>query len=592
MIKWEISTTAADLRACGNLDVASHLRVLSVDEKIALYQLEIGELFKLYTVLCRSVHDGTAGSTVIEAYELLRSYLVEEIRYRPVGNMFDMTKALALVIGSLKRPWLRFDNDGEIYFVFVSGIVPYVDEEDETGGMFVLKCLCTSTQFEQLEVACPAPSLADFGDGGRLASVLTDDRADYDECRFTENWSVDELVTNVGLSLVDDTKEYEEQLVEMARACTSDRVVLREGASVVGVHRPTAIEGLIKLAASEPTETMFHGERLVFDRPTQFMVEKLSTSQASPTYVERFCKRHFGFWRSWDCDLKYTLPHMAECTLNECRYIIPHSPIVKLWKLNYGSPVYAHIGSLEPSPYVPQSRKQICLSDDVAALLDGLAAADTKLVFKDVVSGKSEGKNIMLLGPPGVGKTLFVEVLSEMQGRPLLTVKCSDLPMNPSELWSRLAEVGQLAERCNCLVLLDDIDVLVAARRGELLQYSLMSTTLRFLERHSVWVFMTTNMQGDIDSAVLSRCMATVLIKSPDANARREIWKTALLRNGLRFTGNQLDDLASYPYSGRAITQSIKLAMTTKLIDKDKTKRSKSDIAEFCCTISKQFGGV
>ena len=51
---------------------------------------------------------------------------------------------------------------------------------------------------------------------------------------------------------------------------------------------------------------------------------------------------------------------------------------------------------------------------------------------------------------------------------------------------------------------------------------------LRVLEYFNGLLFLTTNRVGDIDEAIVSRCIALIKYYPPDSEARRQIWQVML----------------------------------------------------------------
>lgn len=90
-----------------------------------------------------------------------------------------------------------------------------------------------------------------------------------------------------------------------------------------------------------------------------------------------------------------------------------------------------------------------------------------KDVEMDVVRARVVGTLILLHGPPGTGKTFTAEALAARLNRPLFPLKIADLASSSGEMEQRLAQLFQLSERWNCIVLMREADALVQRRSRE-----------------------------------------------------------------------------------------------------------------------------
>ncbi|KAI0106090.1 hypothetical protein F4776DRAFT_646336 [Hypoxylon sp. NC0597] len=130
----------------------------------------------------------------------------------------------------------------------------------------------------------------------------------------------------------------------------------------------------------------------------------------------------------------------------------------------------------------------------------------SKQITQDIIQGKANNLIILLHGVPGVGKTATAEAVAEVNDKPLFPITCGDLGLEPEDIENRLTEIFQLANRWNCVLLLDEADVFLAARRTEdLKRNALVSVFLRILEYYNGILILTTNRVGTIDEAFQSR---------------------------------------------------------------------------------------
>lgn len=181
--------------------------------------------------------------------------------------------------------------------------------------------------------------------------------------------------------------------------------------------------------------------------------------------------------------------------------------------------------------------------------------------FQDIVSGKGQSMNILSSGPPGTGKTVTAEVFAEFKGRPLYTVQCSQLGLEPDDVEKALSIILQRANRWNAVLLLDEADVYIR-RGGNIQQNAVVGVFLRVLEYASCILFMTTNLPSDVDDAIASRCIVHLHYGVPPVTNQIRIWKILASLNGLEAEDHVFADFANaHPHlTGRDVKNLLKLA--------------------------------
>jgi len=167
-------------------------------------------------------------------------------------------------------------------------------------------------------------------------------------------------------------------------------------------------------------------------------------------------------------------------------------------------------------------------------------------VLKDPVGAKEYGislpNGILLWGPPGCGKTYFVEKFSEEVGYNFISVK-------PSDLGSIYVHGGQgkikelfdsARENAPSIIFFDELDALVPNRSGGINQ-SISGEVNEFLTQMSncsddgIFVIGATNRPDMIDSAVkrAGRIDKKFYIPRPDKGVRASLFKLHLSKRPL-----------------------------------------------------------
>ena len=148
----------------------------------------------------------------------------------------------------------------------------------------------------------------------------------------------------------------------------------------------------------------------------------------------------------------------------------------------------------------------------------------------DVVANKGGASIFLLHGPPGCGKTLTAEAISELLRKPLYIVTAGDLGITAKQVEETLGSVLDLCQTWDALVLIDEADVFLEARSStEIERNALVCVILRLLEYYSGCLFLSSNRAaGSIDPAIASRI--TVMLGYPplDEAGRAKVWKNLI----------------------------------------------------------------
>lgn len=218
---------------------------------------------------------------------------------------------------------------------------------------------------------------------------------------------------------------------------------------------------------------------------------------------------------------------------------VPFHPVVDFFHLARHCMLRAHVTDVTLYEWKPEIGTKLVLPQHHRDLIEVLTE-DGELLAEDIVEGKTGGTLVLCKGPAGVGKTLTAEVYSEVTQRPLYRVHSGQLGVSPEDAEKRLEGAFKRASRYNAVMLIDEADVFVRTRGDNIVQNAMTSVFLRMLEYWDGLLFMTTNRSGDIDEAIISRCMAVISYEKPQSEERFALWTILAKQFGVAMT----DDLA------------------------------------------------
>ncbi len=179
-------------------------------------------------------------------------------------------------------------------------------------------------------------------------------------------------------------------------------------------------------------------------------------------------------------------------------------------------------------PISPTVEVAPCLPEAEAQALDDFVA-EQKAADRLLRGGLVPRSTVLLIGPPGVGKTLIATSLAERLGLPLLQVELATaISSYLGRTGQNVKEVLDYARSHPVVLLLDEVDA-IAKRRddhsdlGELKR--IVSVLLKELEDWSgpSVVIAATNHEQLIDPAIFRRFHLTLRVPTPDAKRAAEI---------------------------------------------------------------------
>ncbi len=248
---------------------------------------------------------------------------------------------------------------------------------------------------------------------------------------------------------------------------------------------------------------------------------------------------------------------------------VPIHPWIIVFHLQKHLRLRAHVAQLEEYIYDKKLSDKLVLPEDQKKLVKLLI--DTKGgMFEDIVQGKGGGAVVLLTGAPGTGKTLTAEVYAESEQRPLYSVQCSQLGINPDDLEEALLKVFERARRWNAVMLLDEADVYVHERGNNMAQNAIVGVFLRVLEYQGTVLFLTSNRPEDVDDAIASRCIARLYYVAPGPEDARRIWRVLADNAKFKISDEVIEQFTTGNpgITGRDIKNILKLAGLMKGADK------------------------
>lgn len=114
---------------------------------------------------------------------------------------------------------------------------------------------------------------------------------------------------------------------------------------------------------------------------------------------------------------------------------------------------------------LPASHKDLVLS-----FVEAHISGDVK--FDDIIKGKGLGLLMLLVGDPGLGKTLTAEALAEKVQRPLYMLTAGELGRTPESIEAALVKVLSMTAKWNAVLLLDECDVFLEERTSSRIEHN------------------------------------------------------------------------------------------------------------------------
>ncbi|PGH19339.1 hypothetical protein AJ80_03979 [Polytolypa hystricis UAMH7299] len=158
-------------------------------------------------------------------------------------------------------------------------------------------------------------------------------------------------------------------------------------------------------------------------------------------------------------------------------------PTVRCFSFNEKCFLECALTDLREVEWSEKSFDHLQVPEDTKRTLFSLAASRLThfraLPFDNLIKGKGCGLNVLIYGPPGLGKTFTAEGTAEQFNLPLYSISAGELIANysdPLELDKTLDRIFKIARHFNAILLLDEADVFVEKRSAYHDQRIMMAT--------------------------------------------------------------------------------------------------------------------
>lgn len=232
-------------------------------------------------------------------------------------------------------------------------------------------------------------------------------------------------------------------------------------------------------------------------------------------------------------------------------YVYGFSFAAKIW----GELDLDHISNID---FRSDAYEKLVLEPQTKRVIFSLVDTDYR-ENSDIISGKGGGCIFLLAGPPGVGKTLTAEAISERLNRPLYMVSVGELGTDVDSLEASLRQILETAATWNAVLLIDEADIFLEQRTPDDIERNAMvGVFLRLLEYYEGILFLTTNRASNIDQAFFSRISVAIHYENLKPSDRRQIWNN-LLQNS-KIDPSLATFLYEHELNGRQIKNAIRNA--------------------------------
>lgn len=254
------------------------------------------------------------------------------------------------------------------------------------------------------------------------------------------------------------------------------------------------------------------------------------------------------------------------------------SPVVLGFSFSHKIWVELQLSGIEDIQWQEEAFDTLVLPPQIKQNLKGLVSShrfNAAKTIDDVIVGKGKGLNVVLHGPPGVGKTLTGESIAEFLRCPLYAVSSGELGTSASQLERDLNRIMEITHSWGAILLMDEADVFLEARQpNDIHRNALVSVFLRLTEYYQGILFLTTNRVATFDEAFQSRIHMGIRYENLTTKARRVIWEHHVGKvlemadkneeqKCKTFQGSDFDELAKKVMNGRQVCSMIPYVFET-----------------------------
>lgn len=218
-----------------------------------------------------------------------------------------------------------------------------------------------------------------------------------------------------------------------------------------------------------------------------------------------------------------------------------------------------YVDQLDDVQFDDKAFDYLVLDESIKQMVKALVI-NSEGTFTDIIQKKSGGTIICLNGPPGVGKTLLSESISELLHKPMYSIGCGELGSTVEKLELKLTEILEIAHAWNAIILLDEADIFMEKRStNDIQRNAMVSIFLRLLERYQGIMFLTTNRPEHFDEAFRSRISISINYKELDEESRFQVWSNLLKASNVFINKENIKLLSEFKMNGRQIKNCIRM---------------------------------
>lgn len=172
----------------------------------------------------------------------------------------------------------------------------------------------------------------------------------------------------------------------------------------------------------------------------------------------------------------------------------------------------------------------------------------------------SNGRYILAFGDAGLGKSASARALSEVLEVPLVTIDAQTLGNTPEDFEWGLTKALERAVRWGAIVLWDEVETYLGARRPDGSTNRQAATALTLLEKFPVTMVMTTNKANELDGAILSRCGTRLWYAPFTKEDRAKVIRLKVSTEIVPDLESVIDELSALNLTGRDIEMNLRNA--------------------------------